>query len=274
MKQRIISGVTIFAFFAAIVIFNGTFPVALNIAISAVSVFCVHELAKAAGLTRHLALYIPSLVVAAAIPFSGVFYEGKFIIYCVYTFIMFLSLIIYYKTITFKDLAIIYSMAIMIPSALQMIVVSRDLSDDYGVFYAVIAVLAAWMPDIGAYFVGTFFGKHKLCPEISPKKTVEGLVGGIVTNVVAMMLFGFIFPYVCSVPGIHINYLSLALIGVGGSITSVVGDLSFSLIKRGCKIKDFAHVIPGHGGFLDRFDSVIFTAPYVFIVLSIIPAVI
>ena len=273
MKTRIFSGLILALFFIAIVVFNSSFPVALNIAISIISVLCVHELVKVSGLTHHWALHIPSLVVAALIPFSGLIYQGNLVLYSLYSLVMFLALIIYHRTISFKELAIIYSMSVMIPSALQTIVQTRSLSAEHGMFYAMVAVLAAWIPDMGAYFVGVLFGKHKLCPEISPKKTVEGLVGGIVFSMIAMVLIGMLFSYIFYGGAKQVDFIVLSLVGLGGALTSVVGDLSFSLIKRSCGVKDFGQIIPGHGGILDRFDSVIFTAPYVYILVGFMPMV-
>ena len=138
-------------------------------------------------------------------------------------------------------------------------------------FYALIAVLAAWVADVGAYFAGTLFGRHKLCPEISPKKTVEGLIGGTVVDVLVMLLCGVWFSAVFYQGRVEVNYVTLLLIGLFGSLISVLGDLSFSIIKRSCHIKDFGQVIPGHGGVLDRFDSVIFTAPFVYLLVTFLP---
>lgn len=273
MLERIISGVVLVAFFTTIVVFNSSFPLALNIAIAIISALCVHELVKACDLVKHWALHVPSLCVAALIPFAGLFDQGTLILYSIYSFVMFLSLIVYHKTISFKELAIIYSMSVMIPSALLTIVQTRSLSPNHGMFYAMVAVLAAWVPDVGAYFVGTFFGRHKLCPEISPKKTIEGLIGGIVFSMAFMVLIGMFFSFIFYGGQKDINYVAMCLVGFGGAITSVIGDLSFSLIKRGCGVKDFGQIIPGHGGVLDRFDSVIFTAPYVYILISYIPMV-
>ena len=91
----------------------------------------------------------------------------------------------------------------------------------------------------------------------------------MVVNVLAMLAFGLVFAWMN--PDLQVNYWVLAIIGVGGSVTSILGDLSFSLIKRSCHIKDFGQVIPGHGGILDRFDSVIFVSPFVYLLVSVFP---
>ena len=174
------------------------------------------------------------------------------------------ALLRHHREITFKEMAVVYSMVVLIPLALQTIVLVRTLSDQHGMFYALVCVFSAWIPDAGAFFAGKLFGKHKLCPEISPKKTVE---------VIILQLVGLIFTYGIYGGERQANWLSLFIIGFFGAFVSVLGDLSFSLIKRSCHIKDFGSVIPGHGGILDRFDSVIFTAPFVYMVTMLLPIV-
>lgn len=124
-------------------------------------------------------------------------------------------------------------------------------------------VITAFGTDIMAYFSGYLLGKHKLCPHISPKKTIEGSVGGVLGSVILSGLFGWFF-----LPDLLIHCL---VIGVLGGIVSQFGDLTASIFKRKMGIKDYGHLIPGHGGILDRFDSVLFTGPmvYYYIVLVI-----
>ena len=116
--------------------------------------------------------------------------------------------------------------------------------------------LAAFGTDIMAYFTGMAIGKHKLCPHLSPKKSIEGAVGGVIGSMILCILFGHFFA-----PDFKILCL---ITGFFGSIVSQLGDLSASAFKRQMGIKDYGHLIPGHGGILDRFDSVLFTAPAVF----------
>lgn len=124
-------------------------------------------------------------------------------------------------------------------------------------------VLTAFGTDVMAYFTGFLLGKHKLCPKISPKKTVEGSVGGIIGSIVLSGIFGYFF-----MPEILVHCL---VIGLLGGIVSQFGDLTASIFKRKMGIKDYGNLIPGHGGILDRFDSVLFTGPmvYYYIVLII-----
>lgn len=269
MKQRVISGAVLTAFMVAIVVFDQIFPLALNIAVGLISAAAVEELARALGLQRKWFLYMPSLAAAAAVPFCDG--EFQFLTYCAYTLVVFSAMIVYHHETTFKEVGVLYSMVVLIPCALHTLVSLRELNRGHGMFYVLIAVLAAWVADMGAYFAGTLFGKHKLCPEISPKKTIEGAVGGMVANIVVMLLCGVWFSLGFYHGGVEVNYLVLVIIGLLGSWISILGDLSFSLIKRSCHIKDFGQVIPGHGGILDRFDSVIFTAPFVYLLVSFFP---
>jgi phosphatidate cytidylyltransferase len=119
-----------------------------------------------------------------------------------------------------------------------------------------LAVITAFGTDTFAYFAGVALGKHKLCPDISPKKTVEGSVGGILGSTVLCWIFGMLFAK---------QWLSACIvIGLLGSVAAQAGDLTASAFKRNMGIKDFGNLIPGHGGVLDRFDSILFTAPFVY----------
>jgi phosphatidate cytidylyltransferase len=119
-------------------------------------------------------------------------------------------------------------------------------------------VLVVWLGDAGAYYVGKKFGRHKLSPRISPKKTIEGLIGGVVMSVITAVVIHFtFFP---QFPLIH-----AIVVGIVLSITGVIGDLAESMWKRSAAVKDSGTLIPGHGGFLDRFDSILFTAPILYV---------
>ncbi|NLN48476.1 MAG: phosphatidate cytidylyltransferase [Clostridiales bacterium] len=130
----------------------------------------------------------------------------------------------------------------------------------YGRAMVWLPFLTAWLSDTFAYFSGVYFGKNKLCPKISPKKTVEGSLGGIFGSTVFSIIAGILFKKI----GIDIPLYHYGIIGVLSGITGQIGDLFASSIKRFCKVKDFGSILPGHGGILDRFDSILFTAPTVY----------
>lgn len=131
-----------------------------------------------------------------------------------------------------------------------------------GIIILLYLFVAIWSSDSGAYFVGRFLGKHKLCPSVSPKKTVEGSIGGIVTACIILFLFNLYF--------LLVPYYAVILIGIVISVVGQLGDLMESLIKRYCDIKDSGNLIPGHGGILDRFDSIMLAAPFMYYCLNVV----
>ncbi|MBQ5801294.1 MAG: phosphatidate cytidylyltransferase, partial [Clostridia bacterium] len=127
------------------------------------------------------------------------------------------------------------------------------------VFFPLVFV-GAWVTDTFAYFTGFFFGRHKLIPEVSPKKTIEGAIGGTLFATVGFAVVGIIYGYSTR------NIIILAVIGIFASIVSQLGDLSASLVKRHHGIKDYGSLFPGHGGVLDRFDSILAVSAFLYVV--------
>ena len=137
-------------------------------------------------------------------------------------------------------------------------------------FMALVFIIA-WGSDTAAYFCGTFFGKHKLIPKVSPKKTVEGSLGAVICTALLCVLYTFILDK-CGVAFITATpdaYIKIAAVGFFASILSQLGDLAASAIKRDAGIKDYGKIFPGHGGFMDRFDSVLYISPVVYYLCAI-----
>lgn len=137
-----------------------------------------------------------------------------------------------------------------------------------GMEYMAFVFVIAWGSDTSAYFCGTFFGKHKLIPKVSPKKTIEGSAGAVVCAALLCMLYIFIMdklglPLGGAAPA-AMDYVKVAILGAICSAASQLGDLAASAVKRDTGIKDYGKIFPGHGGFMDRFDSVLFVAPFVY----------
>ena len=137
-----------------------------------------------------------------------------------------------------------------------------------GIFLVWMPFISAWFSDTCAYLVGVKFGKHKMTPRLSPKKTYEGAVGGILGATLGSVILGIVFTIVHKSGALSV--LSFACMGFVGSLASMCGDLAASAIKRNNDVKDFGKIIPGHGGILDRFDSVIFTAPMVYFLMALL----
>lgn len=138
-----------------------------------------------------------------------------------------------------------------------------------GKYYIIVAFLISMLADSGAYFVGRACGKHKLAPVVSPKKTVEGAIGGVICNIFGMLLYTLLLNRCFGFT--EVNYFYAAVYGLLGALGSMLGDLTLSVVKRQVGIKDYGNLIPGHGGILDRFDSTMICAPIAEILLLLIP---
>ena len=143
----------------------------------------------------------------------------------------------------------------------------RDVRD--GGLLVILVFICSWGNDTLAYCAGRLFGKHKLSPVLSPKKSVEGLIGGIVGAGILGAVFGIFFNSQASTE-IANAPLWFGLVGAVGAVPAVIGDLAASAIKRNNGVKDYGKLIPGHGGVLDRFDSMIFTAPIIYYAVSFV----
>ena len=155
---------------------------------------------------------------------------------------------------------------VVIPLALAALVELRCM--EHGKYLVLFAVLLAFVTDAGAYFAGVFCGKHRGVTRVSPNKSVEGYIGGFATGVVFAVAYGLVIAEIAQVSA---NLLSLALCGLFGAAATEVGDLAFSFVKRQYGVKDFGKLLPGHGGMLDRFDSMMFCAPVVLFIVQFLP---
>lgn len=159
--------------------------------------------------------------------------------------------------------------ALVIAYCLSSVVRLGMLEDELRTACVLLPIALPFLVDAAAMITGKYLGKHKLAPNLSPKKTVEGSIGGLVGGVVLCIVYGLVFG---KITGVGVNYYFLAVYGILGGVISQVGDLFFSYIKRTRGVKDYGHLLPGHGGVLDRFDSVIFCAPLIELLMTWIPA--
>ena len=155
---------------------------------------------------------------------------------------------------------------VIIPLALCALVELRCM--DYGKYLVLFAVLLAFITDAGAYFAGVLLGKHRGVTKVSPNKSVEGYIGGFAAGVVFALIYAQVISKLAQAP---VSLLSLGLGGLFGAVATEIGDLAFSFVKRQYGVKDFGHLLPGHGGMLDRFDSMLFCAPVVLFIVRFMP---
>ena len=272
MTKRLISAVFGTAVVILVLAFNDMCPFILNASIAVICGLSVFEVFSAMDIYKAYYLVIPSIIFSVIMPLFGVNVIWQISLY-LFTVIIFSIMIFNYKVFSFRDISATYSMTLIITLSLSTIVMIRNINGDSGVFYVTIALAMPWMTDVGAFFVGRGLGKKKLCPNISPNKTVEGAVGGVLTSVLSMVLISFMFQRWWFKVPVSVNYLYLIIMSVIGAFMAILGDLCFSFVKRSCHVKDFGNAFPGHGGFLDRFDSVILTAPFVYLFTMYIPII-
>lgn len=273
MKQRLITAVVGISVGILVLCLNNTliFP----IFVSFIAIMSVQEILTVCGCRKFPVHFGMCLLFAAAIPmltwFPQVGIVWRMFVASLIVFFMFAGYVADHKKLPFDKLAVMVTVTSLITFSITCLVSLKNMSEIHGICYVVMALMAAWIPDAGAYFVGTACGKHKLCPDISPKKTIEGAVGGFVVTAVVFVFFGMGYKYFMhTVKGIDfdVNYIALAVIMLIAAVISMVGDLSASLLKREYNIKDYGKLLPGHGGVVDRFDSVFFVLPYIMLVFN------
>jgi phosphatidate cytidylyltransferase len=178
--------------------------------------------------------------------------------------IMFLQLILTDMKTNFKDIAFTFFGICYVVIFLACISLLRGMAN--GIILVWYAIIAAWGTDTMAYFTGKLIGKHKFS-KVSPKKSIEGCIGGIVGAVLIACIFTF---FVNKYANVNYSYIYISCITIILSIIGQIGDFSASSIKRFVEIKDFSNLMPGHGGMLDRIDSLLFIAPFAYVLLSLI----
>lgn len=228
-----------------------------------VTLIGVYEMLDCTKMKKNPFIAVPLYIASVAAPFLMRHFRGEFFSHLPKLIISMLLFVLYILTVIvfsngkldIGEVLAAVMLSLYIIGALTCIMYVRDLEN--GGYYWIFAFIGAWITDIFAYFTGRFFGKHKLIPEISPKKTVEGSIGGTVFCVLGFVVYAVILRECFN---INVNILICSITGFVSAIVSQIGDLSMSAIKRHYGIKDFGNILPGHGGILDRFDSIMAVA--------------
>lgn len=262
--KRLLSGIVL-VILAAIVLIAGGFPLSLTMVV--LSLIAYDELLRACGLDKKedaksaLATvgYMGIILYYAVMTFTGNMFYG-----CGALIVMFLSMMAVYVFAFPKyhstDAMGSFFCAFYAPVLFSFVMLTRELP--HGIYIVWMIFISSWICDTCAYLSGMAFGKHKLAPVLSPKKSIEGAVGGVLGSALVGGLFGF-FVMERLIDSQQMTWI-MALIGAAGAVISQIGDLAASAIKRNHDIKDYGKLIPGHGGIMDRFDSVLFTAPVIY----------
>ena len=261
MFKRILTGVIAFCFVLVPILFFAD-TVVLPIAVAVFSLIATYELLHCVGLHKNLWVSIPLYLVSAALPF-GVRMMTLVTVFalplslCVILLYLLAAAVFSHGKADIQDVSTAFMLWLYTLLGFFGLIMVHDHIRG-GEYLYLLAFLGAWVTDIFAYFTGMLLGRHKLIPDVSPKKTVEGAIGGVVFCTLSFVGFGLIYNnFWVADGGKTIPLAAMAIVGFLVSIVSQVGDLSLSLLKRKYGIKDFGKIFPGHGGVMDRVDSVL-----------------
>ncbi len=261
-KERLISGIVMMAILIAAMMLGGYVLFGLVLFISVVGMYELYKLVQMQWTLPGLLGYIVCVAYYALIHFELEEYVFPLVLgFLLLTMVLYVCSFPKYKATQMMAVFFgLFYVAIMLSFMYRLRILEN------GAYLVWLVFVGSWGSDTCAYCVGRLIGKHKAFPVLSPKKSWEGCIGGVVGAALIGLIYAAVFQdKLTSIPS---PMLSFAIIGAASSIISQVGDLAASAMKRDHDIKDYGHLIPGHGGILDRFDSVIFTAPVVFYLLQ------
>ena len=275
MKTRVITAVVGLAFLALVLTFFDT--LLFDLTLTGLCLLAIHEVFSAMGFgKKQWYLYAVTVPFTLLIMLSGMQAVRAVLLPCSFLVVLFFNVcqIKNVKTIDFGRLSgFVYFSGVIIFCFYSLVHLKRVLpfaAYRYDAIYFILLILSfAWGGDTAAYFAGRAFGKHKLAPVVSPHKTVEGAIGGVCGSIAAGMVLTLVYALLSAryhVITFHVqpyHYLILAVMGGIASVLGILGDLFASAVKRQMGIKDYGTIFPGHGGIMDRFDSVMFVAPFV-----------
>lgn len=267
MKVRTIAAFSLLPFLIAIVLFAPKVMTAIILGL--MCSIAAYEMLNNTKLVRHPRMLLYTMVTAFLIAIWS--YLGSApvfaaVIALVFFVMLFTEMMLSGMKISYTRTCLCFTSGLILPYMLCAIV--RILIHTDGRYLILLPFTVAFLSDSFAYLVGVKFGKRKLSPVISPNKSIEGVAGGVVATILGMIIYGLILQLGF---GFRVNYFYAIIYGLFGAVAGVFGDLCFSVVKRQTGIKDYGNLIPGHGGILDRFDSMIMVAPLMEILLYLLP---
>lgn len=270
MKTRVLAATVLLPLLLLVVlVLPKIFTAVLFGAMAAIGAY---ELMKGTGLVTQKRLVIYAMSMAFLVSLWSIYWAHPGLArlgLLVFTGVLLGELLLSHTKLPFADVAMTFVAGVLVPYLLTAPV--RMLSWVNGRFFILLPFVIAFLSDTGAYFAGRTYGKHKLAPVVSPNKTIEGVVGGVLGAIAGVLIYCMVLQTAFR---FKVHYLYVPVYGILGSLSAVFGDLCFSAIKRQTGIKDYGDLIPGHGGILDRFDSMIVVAPLVELLMLWIPMVV
>lgn len=270
LKTRLLSAIVLVAILLAVVFFAADWV--FSLAVCALTFMIMAELTKVMRLETKPGIVITNYVFAAiymALGFLNLETQNAFVYMVTILFVMTLGTFTVLDNSRIKLSDVCASIFLVVYSVVFLMHLSFIRKLDNGVALLFMPLIGAYITDTGAYFTGMSIGRHKLIPSVSPNKTVEGAIGGIAAAVIGFIIYGVVMSKL----GFDVNYALLIVLAVICAIAAQLGDLTASVIKRNYSVKDFGHLIPGHGGMVDRVDSLMFVAPVVYYFITFLPVI-
>ena len=270
LKTRLLSAIVLIVILLAVVFIAADWV--FSLAVCALTFMIMAELTKVMRLETKPGIVITNYIFAAAymaLGFLNLETQTPFVYLITILFVMTLGAFVVLDNSRIKLSDVCASIFLVVYSVVFLMHLSFIRRLDNGIALLFMALIGAYVTDTGAYFTGLSIGKHKLIPTVSPNKTVEGAVGGIAAAICGFIIYGVIM----SSMGFNVNYALLIILGALCAVVAQLGDLTASVIKRNYSVKDFGHLIPGHGGMVDRVDSLMFVAPVVYYFITFLPVI-
>ena len=257
-KTRLLSGIVLVILAVVLIVGGGNILLFSTLAISLIGMFELYRVFKLEKTPLAIVAYILAAMYYVSRLFAAVI-DPMMIIMAFMILLMFVYVFSYPKYEA-KDVMAVFFGLVYVAVMLSYVYQIRMLEN--GLYLAFLIFICSWGCDTCAYCVGVLFGKHKMAPVLSPKKSIEGAVGGVVGTALLSVIYTSVFRAQMGLETKHI--VILAVISAIAGLISMVGDLTASAIKRNYDIKDYGTLIPGHGGIMDRFDSMMITAPIIY----------
>ncbi len=270
MKKRLITAAVLVPLL--LLVLYAAPKIVTAILFSLLCAFSAIELLYNTGLVKHFRLVIYTVITAAVVPvwcYFGMNTSVALAVILLFVVLLFMEVMLSGMKLRFDKICTCLAGGLLIPFLLSSLV--RIITPDGGRYMILIPFVVAFLSDTGAYFIGCRFGRHKLAPIISPNKSVEGVFGGVAFAIAGMVLYILIMQLAFKA---DVSYGYALVYGIVGSAIAVFGDLCFSVIKRQTGIKDYGNLIPGHGGVLDRFDSMLLVSPLIELLLDVLPVMV
>lgn len=257
---RLLSGAMLVVFLIIVLLLGDDLLLISSVALSIIGVI---EITKVLNLSKTLTIII--------LPFTLFYYvivvkyaREAILLFLISMILLLLMFYVFsYPKYSIKDIALTIFTIFYVPVMFSFVYLLREQRGQFGKYIVWLIFISSWGCDTFAYIIGLLFGKHKLIEQVSPHKTIEGSIGGIFGSIILGIIYVFVLNNFIKID-IYMSLIRVSIACALGAIFSQIGDLTASAIKREYNIKDYGNLIPGHGGVLDRFDSVIFTAPIVY----------